>query len=345
MGRVRRLHVLATALFLVLATSGFHADTPAQRRNAIVISWDGVSREHVQAGLDRNQLPHLARLIREGHLLDLTVTGHTTDTKSGHAQMLTGYGPTVTGVYSNKHFRPIPLGLSIFERLTQSKRDITTIMVTGKHMGLGPGLVRSPIHSETDRDDDRRSARRVEKDRIAAENNVAGEPWYLAKDAITVWDGDLPRDAWSVGGKALLYLDRHAAGHFFAFFHFGDVDTNGHKFGEQSKQCDAALIEVDTWLGKIVDKLKTAGTDDRTLIYVTADHGFDPGTTHHKAATRIFLATNDPLATIPGEQQDVTPTVLEAMGVDISKITPPFPGRSLHPRKNEDETRHHPATP
>jgi len=103
--------------FVLLAASAFNPKTPKTRpdeRNAILISWDGALREHVRANLARGKLPNLARLAAMGALVDVDVTGHQTDTKAGHAQMLTGYDPALTGVYSNGKFDPIPSGYSIF---------------------------------------------------------------------------------------------------------------------------------------------------------------------------------------------------------------------------------------
>jgi predicted AlkP superfamily pyrophosphatase or phosphodiesterase len=118
-------------------------------------------------------------------------------------------------------------------------------------------------------------------------------------------------------------------GRFFLFLHFGDVDVNGHKYGEGSREYNDALVTLDTWLGRMVAQLKTDGLYDHTAVYITADHGFDVGTTHHSKATHIFLASNDAQVTSAGEQRDITPTVLQAMGVDIGKITPTLPGKSL----------------
>jgi hypothetical protein len=342
---VRRLVALGAALLLLVAVAGFEPATPPRLRSAILLSWDGVAREHLEESLGRRELPHLGALIRRGRLVDIDIVGHVTDTRSGHAQMLTGYDPAVTGVYSNARFRPIPRGLSIFERLTgaHGRQGIVTIMLTGKPMGLGPGLPRPPALAETadehgkdavPADEADRAARRCERLRLASERNLFGEPWHLIKQELTVWDGDLPREAWSVGAKALAYLDRYAGdGRFFAFIHFADTDTMGHKHGERSKEYDAALIELDAWLGKIVAKLKEKRAFDHTLIYVTADHGFDLGTSHHAEATRIFLATNDPLVGGRGDQRDITPTILSAMGVDLKKLEPPLPGKPLRRRR------------
>ena len=144
-----------------------------------------------------------------------------------------------------------------------------------------------------------------------------------------MWDGDTTRDAFRVGPKALHAIDKFAARRFFLFIHFGDADVAGHTHGEDSQQYDQALVVLDGWLGRIVDKLRSAGAGDRTPVYITADHGFDVGTTHHGQATHVFLAGNDPGLVQYGEQRDITPTVLQALGVDLGKITPPLPGKSL----------------
>jgi hypothetical protein len=83
---------------ILLATSAFKPETRPEQRNAILISWDGALREHVRANVEKGKLPNLARLAGEGALVDINVTGHMTDTKPGHAQLLTGYDPNLTGV-------------------------------------------------------------------------------------------------------------------------------------------------------------------------------------------------------------------------------------------------------
>jgi predicted AlkP superfamily pyrophosphatase or phosphodiesterase len=330
---------LLFAVLVLASTTAFKPATPPRQRSAILISWDGALREHVNDCLKRNQMPNLAQLAKEGRMVDIEVSGHITDTKAGHAQMLTGYDSNLTGVFSNTRFQPIPRGYSIFERLQESfgKKGIATIMVTGKAMGLGPGAPRISAEAETPSplsdepsDEDGRQARRAEKIRLAGEQNVSGQPFYLVKGSLTAWDGDRPRDASKVGQRVLALIDRFGPkGRFFLFVHFGEVDVNGHKYGENSQEYNDALVSLDAWLGRIVAQLKADGLYDHTAIYITADHGFDVGTTHHNSATHIFLASNDPLLMSAGEQRDVAPTVLQALGVDVSKITPVLPGKSL----------------
>ena len=177
------------------------------------------------------------------------------------------------------------------------------MMVTGKAMGLGPGAPRISAEAETPSplsdepsDEDGRQARRAEKIRVAGEQNVSGQPFYLVKRSLTAWDGDRPRDASKVGQKVLALIDRFGRkGRFFLFVHFGDEDADGDKYGESSQEYNDALVSLDAWLGRIVAQLKADGLDDHTAIYLTADHGFDVGTTHHNSATHIFLASNDPV--------------------------------------------------
>jgi predicted AlkP superfamily pyrophosphatase or phosphodiesterase len=297
--------LLPSLAFIFFGAAAFNPSTRPKERNAILLSWDGALREHVRGDLARGKLPNLAKLARTGALVDIDVVGHQTDTKAGHAQMLTGYDPALTGVYSNSKFNPIPSGYSIFARLHQAfgERGITTIMLTGKDHNLGsrgPGWFSH------------------------------GEPYHLVRPGITVWDGDQLRSASVVGQKAVDYIRDYAKrGRFLLFVHFPDIDLNGHRYGEDSEAYDNAMVECDGWLGKIMTELENQGIDRRTLVYVSADHGFEVGAKNHRNAPHIFLGTSDPSVSRAGQQRDITPTILHAMGVDLAKITPALPGRSL----------------
>jgi phosphopentomutase len=158
---------------------------------------------------------------------------------------------------------------------------------------------------------------------------LGADPFYFARAGITVWDGDQKRPAAAVGKKAVEHIDRFAGkGRFFMFVHLPDVDYAGHTEGEASQAYDHALAECDRWLGAILDALVNNGVADRTLVYVSADHGFDVGTKQHGHATHIFLGTNDPNLR-PGQQRDIAPTILSAMGVDPAGIKPALAGTRL----------------
>ncbi len=121
------------------ATVPIPASTPP--RNIILIGWDGAQRNHVKECLRRGDLPNLQQLISEGAIVDIDVL-RTTDTKAGWTQILTGYEPEVTGVYSNARYQPIPKGYTVFERLEQffGADNFVTVAVIGKkeHVDADP---------------------------------------------------------------------------------------------------------------------------------------------------------------------------------------------------------------
>ena len=106
--------------------------------SVILISWDGVQRAHLLDLLAQGRLPVLSSLMASGAFIPLRVTDHSTDTKAGHSEMLTGLGPAATGVYSNARYKPIPSGLTLFERLKDplGAGGIATAAITGKWTNL-----------------------------------------------------------------------------------------------------------------------------------------------------------------------------------------------------------------
>jgi hypothetical protein len=319
-----------------------------QPRNIVLIGWDGAQRNHVKECFSRNELPNLKKLSEEGTFVEIDIEG-TTDTKAGWSQILTGYYPTVTGVYSNRLYQPIPKGLSIFERLEKhfGTDNFVTVAVIAKKVHCGeidpPEKIR--LDAEKDQNDVVRS-KKVESQKnaqpgagkkpagkIVEENGVKyrlipGSPYYNMYTALDVWEFGLMEDE-KVGTRAIELLEKYKDKPFFFFVHFASVDHQGHKFGENSKEYNDALISNDLWTGKIIEKLKSLGLYDKTLFFVTADHGFDEGKTTHSNAPHIFLATNDKKVMRNGLRQDIAPTILERFGLDISKFEPPLDGVPL----------------
>jgi hypothetical protein len=115
--------VIILAAFFVFGTLGNSGVKSSDRpRNVILIGWDGAQRNHVKEMLSRNELPNLKRIISEGLFAEIDISG-TTDTKAGWAEILTGYGPEVTGVFNNNVFQSIPEGYTVFERLENGRSN------------------------------------------------------------------------------------------------------------------------------------------------------------------------------------------------------------------------------
>jgi hypothetical protein len=290
-----------------------NASSLTELKNVILIGWDGVQRNHLFELLNRSLLPNLMAFVNEGTIENITVMDHRTDTKAGWTQILTGYKWWRTGVFNNAYwFHSIPAGYTIPERVEShfGKSEVVTGFITGKlgHMEdqNGTGSAKTGLYTNE-----------------AIYSNIP-----LAADVCNVGD----RNATVVGSLGLQFLENYANSHFFAFFHFSDPDSAGHNQksgGENSALYEEAIIRCDYWLGQIISKLDALNLTQNTLIYVTADHGFDEGGYSHNNAPYVFLATNDKSVSRNGDQVDVAPTVYYGLGVWGDNFSPAIDGYPL----------------
>lgn len=328
-----------------LAQEAATADRP---QNIILMGWDGCHRDHVKALLKEGKLPNLQKLIAEGTLVDIDVTSGATDTKAGWTQILTGYRPMVTGVFSNGRYRDVPAGYSVFERLkAQFGTDkFASLAVIGKKFHCGE--INEPFKKPYSHADDamgrggkkkqaggpaQPGAKKGPVGHLVEENGqkflvFEGSPYYTMHKSCDVWEYGLMEDT-KVGDEALEVLDKYKDKPFFFFMHLAEVDHSGHKHGEPSKEYNDAIISGDTQLGRLVERLRALGLYEKTKIYVTADHSFNVGEKNHRYAPYVFLATNDKKVIREGTRADIAPTILDRFGLDLSKFQPALDGESL----------------
>jgi hypothetical protein len=341
--QMSRRFILGPAVLVLMVVSllvGGPSARGGEPQNIILIGWDGAQRDHVNQSLGRKELPNLQKLIDEGTYVEIDIEG-ATDTKAGWAQILTGYYPAVTGVYSNKRYQPIPKGLTVFERLEEhfGPDNVVTLAVIGKKGNVdadGPKKVRlkdSNKESKTNTAPTKRKPKRRRQGKIIEEDGVKyrlvpGKPYYYTKDSMDLFENGLKLDE-KVGTRAIALIEKYKEQRFFFFVHFAEVDQKGHKHGENSKEYNDALISNDLWTGKIIAKLKELGLYGKTMIYVTADHGFNEGETRHSNAPHVFLATSDKNVIRNGRRQDIAPTMLERFGLDIARLAPSLDGVPL----------------
>jgi hypothetical protein len=231
-------------------------------------------------------------LINEGTIVNITITDHSTDTKGGWSQVLTGYRWWNTGVYSNEYwFNSIPAGYTILEQVENNfgKDDIATAFITG-------------FRREMEIQDWTYSA---EFGRYSHEAIYSYIP--SAIDVVSV----AFRNASVTGPLTLQFIEDYSNSHFFAFFHFGDPDYAGHvpEGGENTELYAESIKTCDFWLGQIINKLQESNILQKTLIYLTSDHGFDENGRSHLYAPDVFLATNDKNVKRNGDQVDIAPTI------------------------------------
>ncbi len=344
---MRRLFAVLAVVALLVSPLWAGDTPPAMPNNVILMGWDGAHRDHVKSLLKAGKLPNLQKLVSEGTLVDIDVTSGATDTKAGWTQILTGYRPEITGVYNNSRYRDVPAGYSIFERLRAAfgADRIATVAVIGKkaHCGEVNPPFKKPYEPEAA--EPAKPAKPKAKGAKAGAKKAAalghvveeggkkylvfeGSPYYTMHKNVDQWHFGLLQDQ-AVGDKTLELLDRYAQKPFFFFVHFAEVDHAGHQHGENSKEYDEAIISGDRQLGRIMEKLRQLGVYEKTLIYVTADHGFDLGAKSHRAAPYVFLGTNDKKVIRGGARADITPTILARLGVDLKTIQPPLDGEPL----------------
>jgi len=313
---LKRVTLVLAILSLMLGVppSVVAADKP---QNVILFGWDGAQRDHVNECLSRKELPNLQKLIDQGTYVQIDIEGKT-DTKAGWSQILTGYYPDITGVYSNRLYQPIPKGLSIFERLEKhfGADEFVTVAVIGKKAHCGE--INPP-----------------RKTRI---RDAPGSPYYNMYTALEVWEFGLIQDK-KVGSRALELLEKYKDKPFFFFVHFAEVDAKGQKHGENSTEYNDALVSNDFWTGKIMDRVKELGLADKTQVYVTSDHGFNEGEKSYSFAPYVFLATNNKEVNRNGRRQDVAPTILEAFGLDLRIVELPLDGISLTKPDNREPAK------
>ncbi len=274
--------------------------------NVIVVGWDGVQRDHFwecyNAELPEcsGGLPNIAALSG-GTIFDNTTTSGGTATKPGWAQILSGYNAEVMGIYDNGNYQPLPEGYSVFEKVENhlGADNVVTIFVSGKSVNTGGACVGDPTF---------KNGQPVIEDK--------GQPWCLTKDHLDYYENDLRQNS-NVGNRALELIEAHQNDLFLALFIFRVPDVLGHLAGEDSVAYSEGIIDDDWWLGEIMAKLEELDIADRTLVYVTTDHGFDEGLFRHGNAPYGFLGTNDPMVVRSGDRKDLAATILEGYGIDL----------------------------
>ena len=279
-------------------------------KNVLLIGWDGTQRNHLLDMLNRGMLPHLQALIDGGTMVNVTVSDHRTDTKSGWTQILTGYRWFKTGVYSNVlWFNSIPANYTIPERVESyfGKDAVKTGFIAGKEDNI-----------------------EIQDGTSSAENGTyTHEALYdhlpPLLDFVNV--GDRSDD--DVGPLSIQFIRNNSDSHFFGFFHFGDIDASGHRAGENSAQYEQAMVTCDYWLGQIINELKTRNLVQKTLIYVTADHGFDEDAKTHYKSPDTWVVTNDKRVSRSGDEVDVAPTIYYGLGMWGNNFQPALDGYPL----------------
>jgi arylsulfatase A-like enzyme len=308
--------------------------------NVIIVTIDTLRADHCSGyGYARETTPNLDRLGREGVRFESAYAPMPT-TAPSHASMFTSHYPTSHGVLKNG-FVLEPRFVTLAEVLTERGYDTAAFVAAypvHHKMGFGQGFALF--------DDDFAGAR----------STVPGKRW----EGHDVSEG-FDRRADEVSSRAIAWLEQRRTGErpFFLWVHFYDPHwpyvppevyrarfRNGAQAGAEDDITlyDGEIAFADAKLGDLLDRLASTGLAANSLVIATSDHGEGLGQHGHRQhgllvyeeAMRVPLAMRWPghiprgrVIAGPVELVDLTPTILDLIGVPATGVEPQ--GRSLAP--------------
>lgn len=244
------------ALVLVLIAGVLASTAPARAAKppgkpplTILISLDGFRPDY----LDRGDTPTLSALAADGARGAMRPSFPSL-TYPNHYTLVTGKRPDHHGMVNNTLEDATIPGVSFSMSNHQAVGDgrwwdqAKPIWVSAEQQGVHAGILFWP-GSEAEIDGVRPSRWKVFDMKMSSNDRVDTLlSWIDAKDPPL--------------GFATLYFDR--------------TDTEGHHYGPDSPEVNAAAAEVDAAIGRLVEGLKARGLYATTNLVVVADHGMAP---------------------------------------------------------------------
>ncbi len=326
--------------------------------NVVLITWDGTNAKWFSKLVNNGTLVNSQRVLENGFEQLVRVTTQKVSTNPCLSTLETGYSAAIHGVVRNVFGAgstklAIPDGLTTFERLKDSfgsgvqiaslfpwgnaQFDYTYININPTHW--------DPIFSNVGKGTD--------VDYWFSSENLTWIPDDPETMSATLYPfsetlGKYPHyllNAEFLGNKAAEWVTNHTDERFYLRLHVTEPDqaasygvTTTRYSKEISPEYMESLVISDRAVGAVYDVLEAAGVLDKTLFIIGADHGMDYNTHGgdpwpalnwaRSETTFIFSNTSvqHSLGKIPITQKSISPTILAAMGVDLSLISPSYVG-------------------
>ncbi|MBB3225476.1 putative AlkP superfamily pyrophosphatase or phosphodiesterase [Luteibacter sp. Sphag1AF] len=241
---LRSMLVFTFAALSACASPSIKPDT-RERHPLLLISIDAFRPDY----LDRNLTPTLASMVTEGAHAPYMLPSFPSLTFPNHYTLVTGRVPDHHGIVNNTMSDPA-LG-----RFSLSNRSATSdgrwwdgaepIWVTAQKQGLRTATMFWP----------------------GTEASIRG----MRPDHWIAYDGDITSNGRV--DQLLAWIDEPGKKPMFDTLYFDTVDHAGHEHGPDSPEVNAALVDVDAALARLVAGLKARGLYDRMDIIVLSDHG------------------------------------------------------------------------
>jgi predicted AlkP superfamily pyrophosphatase or phosphodiesterase len=225
------------SVFLLFVSAAICAGAQvAGVEHVLVIGVDGMA----PFGIEAADTPVMDGLMKRGAWTMHARAVMPTSSSPNWASMIMGAGPEQHGVTSNE-WQP-------------DKHEIEPTV-------KGPGGIFPTIFSVLH--EQRPNAH------IAVLHHWDGFGRLLERDAVNFIANPKSEDL--TAQRAVEYIQEHKP--TFLFVHLDHVDHAGHEIGWRTPEYNAAVAKADRLIGQMLDALKAAGIQDKTIVLVTADHG------------------------------------------------------------------------
>ena len=223
--------------------SKISASTPANP--LILISIDGFRYDYLKRGLT----PNLVNLCKKG-IHGPMRPQFPSYTFPNHFSLVTGLYPESHGIVGNSFYDP-----KLKDYFSYNSQD---------NLKESKWWLAEPIWNAVQRF----GMRSATMFWPGSESSIKGKrPTYYR-----TYDGNVPTD--SRVDQVLEWLDMPEGErpHFISMY-MSFVDDAGHMFGPDSEEVNAALIEVDLGIGRLIDGFKKRGIENIVNLLVVSDHG------------------------------------------------------------------------
>lgn len=213
----------------------------------LLISIDGFMNEY----LDRNATPHFDRFIEGGVKAEHMIPVFPTKTFPNHYSLVTGLYVENHGIISNSFSDDSLGGRFSYGPPEGSPND--------ERWWGG-----EPIWTTVEKQD-KTSVTMFWPGSEATINGVQPTRWKE-------YDGSV--EVFSRIDTVMNWLD--PAGEVnadFATLYFSEVDSRGHAYGPGSPEVDEAVVEADSMLGYLLDKIEELNLTNQLNVLITSDHG------------------------------------------------------------------------
>jgi len=279
-------------------------ENQAPRRNVLLITLDTTRADRLGCyGYTSAQTPNLDALAQNGTRFNNAIT-HVPLTRPSHASILTGTMPYHHGIWNNGPFRLEPKSVTLAETFKQAGYKTGAVVSTNvlfHTFGLSQGF---DYYDDT------------------LQESAGGDPEKVASQVVSI---------------ANRWMGKEIQPPFFLWLHFYDphfpwTPPEPYRTKFANSLYDGEIAYMDDAIGKIIDKLKSLGWMNNTLVVAVGDHG--EGLGDHQEQTHGYLIYDSTMrvplimsgAGVPQKkvidsqvsESDLNPTILEACGIKSS---------------------------